>query len=155
MKDIFEPDYIVIQCGVDGLAGDPCAIFNLSLGAADGSLGWCIGRVINEWSGKKLLLGGGKTNISFYYLSPIKFSGGYNSPNAARAWTYLTSIAVRTNSSSSIRLLNTIMYSWGGPSHLIRKYLTTPPSLSTGPLLRSTSRLATCRIRTLMITYKG
>jgi len=77
-RDIFEPDFVVVQCGVDGLAGDPCATWNWSLGGGDGSMGWCIGRIIKEWPGKKLLLGG----------------GGYNSPNAARAWTYLTSIAM-------------------------------------------------------------
>jgi len=78
-RDIFEPDYVVVQCGVDGLAGDPCATWNWSLGGGDGSMGWCIDRIIKEWPGKKLLLGG----------------GGYNSPNAARAWTYLTSIAIK------------------------------------------------------------
>ncbi|KAJ7322846.1 hypothetical protein DFH08DRAFT_712298 [Mycena albidolilacea] len=74
----FDPDYVVVQCGVDGLAGDPCAIFNWSLGPDEGSIGWCIGRVVNEWCGKKVLLGG----------------GGYDSPNAARAWAYLTSVAL-------------------------------------------------------------
>ncbi|KAF8839677.1 arginase deacetylase [Paxillus ammoniavirescens] len=76
IKDIFLPDFIIVQCGVDGLAGDPTATWNWSLGGP-GSLGWCIERVIHGWSGKKLLLGG----------------GGYNSPNAARAWAFLTSIA--------------------------------------------------------------
>ncbi|KAJ7054460.1 hypothetical protein C8F01DRAFT_1324011 [Mycena amicta] len=76
----FDPDFVVLQCGVDSLAGDPCAIFNWSLGPqdAEGSLGWCVSRVVNNWRGKKLLLGG----------------GGYDSPNAARAWAYLTSIAL-------------------------------------------------------------
>ncbi|KAJ7033208.1 hypothetical protein C8F04DRAFT_1105541 [Mycena alexandri] len=74
----FDPDYVVVQCGVDGLAGDPCAVFNWSLGPEEGSLGWCVARVVNEWRGKKLLLGG----------------GGYDSPNAARAWAYLTSVAL-------------------------------------------------------------
>ncbi|KAJ7669246.1 hypothetical protein DFH06DRAFT_178577 [Mycena polygramma] len=74
----FDPDYIVVQCGVDGLAGDPCAIFNWAIGTDEGSLGWCVGRVVNEWRGKKVLLGG----------------GGYDSPNAARAWAYLTSVAL-------------------------------------------------------------
>ncbi|KAF7291897.1 Hist-deacetyl domain-containing protein [Mycena indigotica] len=76
----FDPDLIVLQCGVDSLAGDPCAIFNWSLGpiSEEGSLGWCVSRVVNHWRGKKLLLGG----------------GGYDSPNAARAWAYLTSIAL-------------------------------------------------------------
>ncbi|KAJ6491400.1 hypothetical protein C8R47DRAFT_449816 [Mycena vitilis] len=74
----FDPDYVLVQCGVDGLAGDPCAIFNWAIGPDEGSLGWCVGRVVNEWRGKKVLLGG----------------GGYDSPNAARAWAYLTSVAV-------------------------------------------------------------
>lgn len=59
IKDIFDPDYIVMQCGADGLAGDPCATFNWSLGGGPGSLGWCVHRVL-RWKGKKLLLGGGR-----------------------------------------------------------------------------------------------
>ncbi|KAF7979298.1 hypothetical protein HWV62_43012 [Athelia sp. TMB] len=72
----YQPDYIVIQCGTDGLAGDPCGVWNWSLGG-EGGMGWCISRAL-AWPGKKVLLGG----------------GGYNSPNAARAWTYLTSVAM-------------------------------------------------------------
>ncbi|KAF8736130.1 hypothetical protein AX14_000852 [Amanita brunnescens Koide BX004] len=78
VRDAFDPDYIVVQCGCDGLAGDPCVRFNWSLASGQGSMGWCIERIVNQWKGKKLLLGG----------------GGYNSANAARAWAYLTSIAV-------------------------------------------------------------
>ncbi|KAJ4473067.1 histone deacetylase 8 [Lentinula aciculospora] len=81
IKDIFNPDYVVVQCGVDGLAGDPkCKVFNWSLDmATEGSLGWCVSRIVNEWKGsRKLFLGG----------------GGYHAPNAARAWSYLTSIIV-------------------------------------------------------------
>ncbi|KAI0718355.1 hypothetical protein C8T65DRAFT_638688 [Cerioporus squamosus] len=78
VKDAFQPDYVVVQCGVDGLAGDPYATWNWSLGGDEGSLGWCIDRVCNKWQRKTLLFGG----------------GGYNSPNVARAWTYLTSIAL-------------------------------------------------------------
>ncbi|EKM75681.1 hypothetical protein AGABI1DRAFT_102828 [Agaricus bisporus var. burnettii JB137-S8] len=78
LKDIMMPDFIVIQCGTDALAGDPCAILNWSLGGGEGSLGWCVSRIINEWKGKKLFLGG----------------GGYNSANAARAWAYITSVAL-------------------------------------------------------------
>ncbi|KAH6909584.1 histone deacetylase complex protein [Coprinopsis sp. MPI-PUGE-AT-0042] len=74
--EAFSPDYVVVQCGVDALAGDPWATFNWSIGGGDGSLGWCIDRILSTWPGKKLLLGG----------------GGYNSPNVARAWAYLTSI---------------------------------------------------------------
>ncbi|KAH0834910.1 hypothetical protein J3R83DRAFT_10558 [Lanmaoa asiatica] len=75
IKDTFQPDFIVVQCGVDGLAGDPMATWNWSIGGP-GSLGWCIDTIVQHWSGKKLLLGG----------------GGYNSPNAARAWAFLTSV---------------------------------------------------------------
>ncbi|KAF9445601.1 histone deacetylase complex protein [Macrolepiota fuliginosa MF-IS2] len=78
LKDNMQPDYIVVQCGTDGLAGDPCATFNWSLCGGEGSLGWCIERILNQWKGKKLFLGG----------------GGYNSANAARAWAYITSIAL-------------------------------------------------------------
>ncbi|KAF9041205.1 histone deacetylase complex protein [Panaeolus papilionaceus] len=77
VRDTFEPDYIIVQCGVDALAGDPCATSNWCLGGAEGSLGWYLEKVIKEWPGKKLILG-----------------GGYNSPNAARAWAYLTSLAL-------------------------------------------------------------
>ncbi|KAF7323683.1 Hist-deacetyl domain-containing protein [Mycena kentingensis (nom. inval.)] len=80
IHSVFDPDYLILQCGVDGLAGDPCAIFNWSLGPAEseaGSLGWCLSRALS-WRGKKLLLGG----------------GGYHSANAARAYAYLTSIAI-------------------------------------------------------------
>lgn len=41
-------------------------------------MGWYVDKIVNEWPGRKLLLGG----------------GGYNSSNAARAWAYLSSIAV-------------------------------------------------------------
>lgn len=59
IRNTFKPDYVVLQCGVDALAGDPCATFNWSLGDHIGSMGWCIQKVVNEWPGKKLLLGGG------------------------------------------------------------------------------------------------
>ncbi|KAF9073050.1 Arginase/deacetylase [Rhodocollybia butyracea] len=78
VKDIFDPDYVIVQCGVDGLAGDSkYKVFNWGLSLEhEGSLGWCVSRIVNNWNGRKLFLGG----------------GGYNGPNAARAWTYLTSI---------------------------------------------------------------
>ncbi|KAJ7885093.1 hypothetical protein B0H14DRAFT_2699662, partial [Mycena olivaceomarginata] len=71
----FDPDYVVVQCGVDGLAGDPCAIFNWSLGPDEGSLGWCIGRVVNEWCGKKVLLGGGSFSLLRGFVS-LSYLGG-------------------------------------------------------------------------------
>ncbi|KAL7284332.1 hypothetical protein ACG7TL_001618 [Trametes sanguinea] len=76
VKDVFEPDFVVVQCGADGLAGDPYATWNWALGG-EGGLGWYVDRICG-WGCKTLLLGG----------------GGYNSPNVARAWTYLTSVAL-------------------------------------------------------------
>ncbi|KAL1671289.1 hypothetical protein EV122DRAFT_226819 [Schizophyllum commune] len=82
IRDAFAPDYVVLQCGVDALAGDKCGIGGWSLDGGErlalGSLGWCVDRVVNQWGVKTLLLGG----------------GGYNHPNAARAYAYLTSIAL-------------------------------------------------------------
>jgi histone deacetylase 8 len=61
VKDAFEPDVIVVQCGVDGLAHDPYAIWNWSIGGdGEGSMGWCLGRIVGEWRGRKILLGGGQ-----------------------------------------------------------------------------------------------
>jgi histone deacetylase 8 len=78
VKDAFEPDYVVVQCGVDGLSGDPMAIWNWGIDLNEtGSMGWIVNEIL-QWRCRTLLLGG----------------GGYNSPNAARAWTYLTAIAV-------------------------------------------------------------
>lgn len=79
VTEIFAPTHIIVQCGVDALAEDPHAIMNWSLPIEQpGSLGFYVHNILHTFPGKKLLLGG----------------GGYNSPNAARAWTYLTSIAV-------------------------------------------------------------
>jgi histone deacetylase 8 len=53
----------VLQCGVDGLAEDPNGVFNWCIDIKEeGSLGWCVGRVLG-WEAKKVLLGGG---TSFY-----------------------------------------------------------------------------------------
>jgi histone deacetylase 8 len=72
VKSIFCPDYIILQCGVDGLAGDPCATFNWCLDREiEGSMGWCIERVMKEWEGKKLVLGGGNVSIEIF---EVKFS---------------------------------------------------------------------------------
>lgn len=93
IKDTFQPDFIVVQCGVDGLAGDPMATWNWSIGGL-GSLGWCIDRIVHGWSGKKLLLGGGTYQALMKMSLPSVRPGGYHSPNAARAWAFLTSVVV-------------------------------------------------------------
>ena len=58
VKDAFQPDFLVMQCGVDGLAGDPYATWNWSIGDGEGSLGWCVEQVCG-WGCKTLFLGGG------------------------------------------------------------------------------------------------
>uniref|UniRef100_A0A0K3CGL9 histone deacetylase n=1 Tax=Rhodotorula toruloides TaxID=5286 RepID=A0A0K3CGL9_RHOTO len=66
-------DAVVVQVGVDGMVGDPCKEWNLPLSA----YGYALERVL-RWNKRTLVLGG----------------GGYNSANAARAWAYLTSVAL-------------------------------------------------------------
>ncbi|KAG6840696.1 hypothetical protein C0991_004999 [Blastosporella zonata] len=73
VRAAFDPDYIVLQCGVDALSGDPCGVGNWSLQG----LGDAVTSVLG-WGLPSMLLGG----------------GGYNTPNAARAWASLTSIAL-------------------------------------------------------------
>jgi len=69
----FKPSAVVCQCGVDTLAGDPMASFNLT----QNGIGECV-RYLMNWNLPLLLLGG----------------GGYNVNNAARCWTYLTAVAL-------------------------------------------------------------
>ncbi|KAJ2249784.1 Histone deacetylase 8, partial [Coemansia sp. RSA 475] len=68
----FDPEVIVVQCGCDGLAGDPHKIFNLTSNAFACSIKTVLG-----WERPALLLGG----------------GGYSLPECARCWTRLTAIA--------------------------------------------------------------
>jgi len=97
VKNAFNPDFVVVQCGVDGLAGDPCGIWNWSLGASEGSFGWCISKIL-AWNCKTLFLGGGKQFVFFfksYCTGSIELViGGYDSPNVARAWSYISALAV-------------------------------------------------------------
>lgn len=91
IKEAFEPDILVVQCGVDGLAGDPTGVWNWGL-YGEGGMGWCIERVVG-WGKRLLLVGGGELFLHQAIVIDVG-SGGYRSSNAARAWTYLTSIAV-------------------------------------------------------------
>lgn len=55
----FQPNAVVIQCGADGIHGDPLgATFNLT----EVALGFCIKEILN-WRLPSLFLGGGKENI--------------------------------------------------------------------------------------------
>ncbi len=132
IKDAFGPQYVVVQCGVDGLNGDPCKAWNWSLFPAapdldqgepalnespgapsngeekivhmdknseqrerevDGSLSSVVADIIQNWNTKTLFLGG----------------GGYNSANAARAWSCLTSIIVSPAYTTPLLLRRTVV----------------------------------------------
>lgn len=92
----YKPEAIVVQCGVDGLANDPLVGTGdlCSQTSKNNGDGWnvnveyfgAIVRHILEYKKPALLLGG----------------GGYHSANAARCWTYLTSVALATEISSDI-----------------------------------------------------
>ncbi|SPO27878.1 related to histone deacetylase [Ustilago trichophora] len=69
LVDVWQPEMVVVQCGVDGLAGDPMAVWNLSAAAYVKTIQRVLG-----WKKPTLLLGG----------------GGYNSENAARCWSLIT-----------------------------------------------------------------
>lgn len=78
----FRPDALVVQAGCDGLARDPLAVsagapWNVDLRHFGEAFELVLGA--HRRGRKTLVLGG----------------GGYDNPNAARCWTYLTSIAVR------------------------------------------------------------
>ncbi|KAJ1646073.1 Histone deacetylase 8 [Coemansia asiatica] len=68
----FQPDAVVLQCGCDGLAGDPHKIFNLTPDAFVQCLKLAI-----AWNRPLMLLGG----------------GGYNHADSARCWTRITAAA--------------------------------------------------------------
>ncbi|KAJ6578597.1 hypothetical protein B0H10DRAFT_2343839 [Mycena sp. CBHHK59/15] len=90
----------VERCGVDGLAGDACGVGNWGLGPVGeaGTLGWCVQRVL-EWGWGRCCWG-----------------RGYNSPNAARAWAYLTSIALGDPLDLSMPIPDHAQFPLYGPS---------------------------------------
>lgn len=78
VRDAFRPDAIVVQCGADSLAGDPCRLGNLS------SMGMAhvVERVL-KWAAPTLLFGG----------------GGYADASAAICWAGLTAVAAGVGAS--------------------------------------------------------
>lgn len=135
VRRAWKPDWVVVCCGVDGMAGDgeKTGVWNLGCGdgwTTEGELAWVVRRIC-EWteeegSGVKgvMLLGGGQqSRLLSLSLSPIQplsltepnfhpppppppsppfypflgffpSKGGYNHPNAARAFATFTSIAL-------------------------------------------------------------
>lgn len=62
VRQSWKPDWVVVCCGVDGLAGDGKGVWNLGASEKVGELGWCVRRVV-EWEDGirgKVLLGGGE-----------------------------------------------------------------------------------------------
>ena len=93
--EAFQPDALVIQCGVDGLAGDPCKESNISLRgygrAVQSILSWCRISDSSMQFDQELPHGSaGEKAVPALLLG----GGGYHSTNAARAWAYFTSIAL-------------------------------------------------------------
>lgn len=73
----WDPDYVVLQLGVDGLPGDPIGQYGAWGVSGEGSTTWVVSQV-KSWARPTCLLGG----------------GGYVHSNAARAWALATAEAV-------------------------------------------------------------
>lgn len=77
VRDGFDPDYVVLQLGVDGLPGDRVGQYGAWSTHGPGGVGWWTQRV-KDWGLRTVVLGG----------------GGYDNGNAARAWATATSVLV-------------------------------------------------------------
>uniref|UniRef100_H2M0W6 Histone deacetylase 8 n=1 Tax=Oryzias latipes TaxID=8090 RepID=H2M0W6_ORYLA len=77
----FNPEALVMQLGADTMAGDPMCSFNMTPVGVSRCLQYLL-----QWQLPTLLLGG----------------GGYNLPNTARCWTYLTAEVLGKTLSSEI-----------------------------------------------------
>ena len=77
IKEAFDPDYVVLQLGVDGLPGDRIGQYGAWTIEGEGGVKWCIERV-RAWGLPVCVLGG----------------GGYDHANAARAWAAATATLV-------------------------------------------------------------
>ena len=84
VRQAFDPDYVVVQLGVDGLEGDRVGQYGAWGIDGQGGIRWCIEK-IKSWNIPCCVLGG----------------GGYDHANAARAWAVATSVLVRLYGDSS------------------------------------------------------
>ena len=81
IKAAFDPDYVVLQLGVDGLPSDPIGRYGAWSVDGEGGIAWCTERV-KAWDLPTCVLGG----------------GGYDHANSARAWAIATSVLVSSPS---------------------------------------------------------
>jgi histone deacetylase 1/2 len=77
IKNAFDPDYIVLQLGVDGLPGDKVGQWGGWSTEGEGGISWCVEKV-KSWGLGLCVLGG----------------GGYRHMDTARAWSLATGILV-------------------------------------------------------------
>lgn len=126
----YQPQAIVVQCGCDGLAGDPCAEWNLSLEGMGECVSWILQHA-DAHKAKVLLLGG----------------GGYSNVSAARCYAYLTSIAVRRRAPLGPSVELTRRRS-GHPCRSIHQSLRQLTTRTMRRTSRSTSRLGIVPTRT-------
>lgn len=77
IREAWDPDYVILQLGTDGLPGDRVGQFGNWSVEGEGGIKWVVERV-KEW-GKKVCVTGG---------------GGYRHDNAARAWAEVMGVLV-------------------------------------------------------------
>jgi histone deacetylase 1/2/histone deacetylase 8 len=77
VREAFQPDYVVLQLGADGLPRDPVGLYGRWGVEGDGGMLWCVEQV-RRWGIPIVVLGG----------------GGYDHPNTARAWARVTALVV-------------------------------------------------------------
>ena len=86
VRAAFDPDYVVLQLGVDGLPGDRVGQVGAWAVEGRGGVRWCVQRVM-AWGRPLCVLGG----------------GGYDHANTARAWAVATSVLVRFEFAAKLR----------------------------------------------------
>lgn len=77
IREAWDPDYVILQLGTDGLPGDRVGQYGNWSVEGEGGIKWIVERV-KEW-GKKVCVTGG---------------GGYRHDNAARAWAEVMGVLV-------------------------------------------------------------
>lgn len=77
IREAWDPDYVILQLGTDGLPGDRVGQYGNWSVEGEGGIKWVVERV-KEW-GKKVCVTGG---------------GGYRHDNAARAWAEVMGVLV-------------------------------------------------------------